>query len=438
MALQQSPWTEQLPQTRTTQLTKNVSADVVIVGSGIAGVMTAYYLLKDTNKSVILLEANKVGRGASGHNAGQMASYFEQPFSEIVKRFGLKKASQAQLNVLSAWDLLDRLFHRTSLKHKPVSFAGYAGLSTIKQLKRHLSDCYLQHKANIQSEFLYILNDKNILEKIPKKYAHLYTPVNRERLTRILETDNQEFIAAVTGRKGVLNSALFCHELLLWLKKKYKKRIALYEKTPATEIKILQTKTTITTPKARVTAKEIILCTNGYKQPTITYNKEEAKMKITTTVGLMLAGEQHKKFKHAAVSYFPKTATNTYFYCTRRDQGHKELVCAGGPDINIEEEYDPKKNYVLQEQEIQDFIKTTKFTTKPNYRWEGPMGYTKTNLRCIGRHPKISRLWYNLGCNGVGILPSVYGAKRISLLMQGVQLQKSLFDPSYCLTQAQE
>jgi glycine/D-amino acid oxidase-like deaminating enzyme len=35
---------------------------------------------------------------------------------------------------------------------------------------------------------------------------------------------------------------------------------------------------------------------------------------------------------------------------------------------------------------------------------------------------------YNLGCNGVGILPSIYGAKRIAQLLAGETLGPSIFD----------
>lgn len=43
------------------------------------------------------------------------------------------------------------------------------------------------------------------------------------------------------------------------------------------------------------------------------------------------------------------------------------------------------------------------------YRRHGLMGYTKNTLRLIGPDPFNTVLMYNLGCNGVGILPSIHG-----------------------------
>lgn len=75
---------------------------MVIVGGGIAGVVTAFFTLRDTNKTVILLEADKIAHGATGHNAGQLASYFERPLWELVEEFGLELAINGQRSVESA------------------------------------------------------------------------------------------------------------------------------------------------------------------------------------------------------------------------------------------------------------------------------------------------------------------------------------------------
>ena len=58
------------------------------------------------------------------------------------------------------------------------------------------------------------------------------------------------------------------------------------------------------------------------------------------------------------------------------------------------------------------------------------MAYTDSKLRLIGVEPCNPVLLYNLGCNGVGILPSVYGGHRIARLVAGHQLEPSIFDPA--------
>jgi len=58
------------------------------------------------------------------------------------------------------------------------------------------------------------------------------------------------------------------------------------------------------------------------------------------------------------------------------------------------------------------------------------MAYTDNRLRLIGVEPRNPVLHYNLGCNGIGFMPSVYGGHRIGRLLAGDALGPSLFDPT--------
>jgi len=52
-------------------LTGDLNCDVVIIGGGYAGIATAYFLKKaEPSMSVAVLEAEVIGFGASGRNAG--------------------------------------------------------------------------------------------------------------------------------------------------------------------------------------------------------------------------------------------------------------------------------------------------------------------------------------------------------------------------------
>ena len=57
------------------------------------------------------------------------------------------------------------------------------------------------------------------------------------------------------------------------------------------------------------------------------------------------------------------------------------------------------------------------------------MGYNDSGIRVVGTHPRHPRLLYNLGCNGVGFLPSIYGGQRIARLLADDHLPPSIFDP---------
>ena len=148
-----SPWIKQLNRTRPVKpLTENVDTDVVIVGGGIAGVTTAFFTLRDTDKRVVLIEADKIAHGATGYNAGQITSYFERPLTELVDEFGLELAIDGQKSVESGWLLLDEIVAQASLQTPVYRFTGYAGLTSLAQLQQHLKNNQYRLMGGLQTE----------------------------------------------------------------------------------------------------------------------------------------------------------------------------------------------------------------------------------------------------------------------------------------------
>jgi len=93
-----SPWVLQYPDARRPRfdpLPKSDStADVVVVGAGLTGLLTAYLCAK-AGYSTLVLEADRIGQGSSGRSGGVLTSEPDQPFKEVAARLGLKVARQA-------------------------------------------------------------------------------------------------------------------------------------------------------------------------------------------------------------------------------------------------------------------------------------------------------------------------------------------------------
>jgi gamma-glutamylputrescine oxidase len=68
----------------------DVTADVVIIGGGYTGLSTALALARDF--SVVLLEAGRIGWGASGRNGGQLIPGWRKGAAELVKLYGAPRA----------------------------------------------------------------------------------------------------------------------------------------------------------------------------------------------------------------------------------------------------------------------------------------------------------------------------------------------------------
>lgn len=68
-------------------LNQNLETDVVVIGGGIAGVSTAYCLLK-SGKKVVLVEDGFIASGETGRTSAHLASAVDDGFTELERMFG--------------------------------------------------------------------------------------------------------------------------------------------------------------------------------------------------------------------------------------------------------------------------------------------------------------------------------------------------------------
>jgi len=457
-----SPWIHQLNHERETKrLKEDLVTDVVIVGAGIAGISTAFYTLKNTSKSVVLVEGYKLAHGATGHNAGQVVSYFEKPFKEIVDEFGLDLACQGQIEVNSAWGLIDEIYTDAGLDIPLSRFIGYEGLSTKEQVLEHLESDYLKRKGGIFTYPLEISESADFLHEIPEKYHQLFHPVPQEEMLIKLETFDTQYVALLTEQKGVMNSALFCQEVVTYLLNKYKDRFALYEHTPILKVVVHEDKVILDAESHTVESKEVVLCTNGFSNfdivtPSGLQVNTRFHHNVDGVVAFMSGYLEHHTGVPAAISYYQKSDPgltdnpgDPYFYVTRRSYeydklGKHNLVCIGGPDYSLKNhnEYSRDLEFSLDAKKLIDEFVRRAYDKKDDleylFMWHGVMGYTKNLLRMVGPDPSFSRIFYNLGCNGVGILPSIFGGWKVAAQLGGREFEPSIFDVPLILEEKKE
>jgi glycine/D-amino acid oxidase-like deaminating enzyme len=268
MKITKSPWLHQLNDERkTVKLSHDIETDITIVGAGIAGVSTAFYILKNTDARVTVIEKEKLASGATGHNAGQVVSYFERPFADMVKEFGLEKTAYAWKAVENAWKLLEEMYATARLDIPFSKFTGHAGFSSKEQVLQHLEDNRLKREAGMTIENMRICEECDY--NIPKEYDGLYDMRSHKEILQILETENENYIACLSSQKGVINSALFCQEVVAFLLQKYPERFVLYEHTQIHKVVLKQDHALLDAINHTIDTQKVVLCTNGFENVTI-------------------------------------------------------------------------------------------------------------------------------------------------------------------------
>ena len=443
-----SPWIAQLaPDGERRPLSEELSTDVVVVGAGIAGISTVFWTLRNTDLDVVVLERDRVGRGATGRNAGQLTTYFERPLVSIAAEFGEALACEAQEGIEGAHDLLDVMVAESDVTVRVERFTGHMGLYALNHALVHLGNSLIRHRNGIRVETCVLSEDAEWLGDVPAELAPFYEVVPQRRINELLETTDPHFRGVLSNPAGCANSGLLVQQVLRDLQSRYPSRMHYRDSTPVDRVVVGDGGVTVHAGGHRVTASSVVLCTNGFDDHVVLDHEGRAvelvkEQRVVGTIGYMAAFAEETPRSPAAMSYIRNTeigGATPYVYVTRRTYDRADdvvtLTCLGGPEWPIEEPWLPELPFpggLLQE--MDDTMRPLAQPDRPpgqpyDFAWHGLMGYSDGRIRVVGRHPGHPSLFYNFGCNGIGFLPSVFGGERVSRMLAGEQLGPSIFDP---------
>jgi glycine/D-amino acid oxidase-like deaminating enzyme len=444
-----SPWLAQLAgEGPSRPLEADASADIVVVGAGIAGVATAFFILRDTPHDVLLIERDRVARGATGRNAGQLTTYFERPLSDIADEFGAERAVEAQRGFDGAHELFDLMVAEAGATVRVERFVGHMGMFNLHHLQVHLRNNLIRRAFGWRAEACIVSDGAAFRDQIPAEFDELYDVVPQARVRELLELDHDRYCAVLSDLKGCANSGLLSEQVLDYLKRRHVGRFRFVDHTNVSAITVGEDGAVLDAGGHNVSARYVVLCTNGFVDHDVLDTagapiRLASDQEITGRVAYMTAFVDKEARSPAAMSYIRNTAIGgekAYVYVTRRTYDRTgdvvTLTCMGGPEYPFHESaYDPEALFpgaLLAEMdaEVRPFANASRPRGQTyDFHWHGLMGYNDSGVRVIGAHPRHRTLLYNLGCNGVGFLPSVFGAHRVSQALAGRALRASIFDP---------
>jgi len=105
-------------------LNEDLEVDVAIVGGGITGVTTAY-LLKQTGRTVAVLEKGEVAGGETGRTTAHLTMVTDTRLNELVKMHGRDGARIAWQAGRQAIEMLDQIIRRERLECQWLRVPGY-------------------------------------------------------------------------------------------------------------------------------------------------------------------------------------------------------------------------------------------------------------------------------------------------------------------------
>lgn len=425
---------------------------MAIIGAGIAGVSTAYFTLEKTDKTVLLIERARLAHGATGHNAGLVVAGFERPLPDMEREFGFERAAEALRAAERGWELIERL-HRDAAPNVPFArFTEATGLLDAGHVARFAREADFRRRAGAAFAPIKVARGAVDPAALAEVDPSLVLWVEREEIDRALESGAGRHVGLLEEPGGVINSALLCQEVVRHLLAKFPGRFRLIEETKVQKIVVKEDAALLDVGEFTVSAGEAVLCTNGFEDFTILSGgglalDREFHRNVRGIVGYMSGYLTPKDRPPAGLVYLESegfSEDDAYHYVSRRPYEYERgagprhnLVSAGGPQELLEDHnaYSLDDEYpAARAEEIQRFVEATYGEGAPRedqriFSWHGLMGYTPGMVRLVGPNPAAPRLLYNLGCNGIGILMSLWGGETIARHLSGEAVPRTIFTP---------
>lgn len=105
-------------------LTEKITADVCVVGAGIAGMSTAYMLARE-GKSVVVLDDGPIGGGMTGRTTAHLVNALDDRYFEIERLHGAEVARLAAESHTAAIDKVEAIIEEETIKCEFERLDGY-------------------------------------------------------------------------------------------------------------------------------------------------------------------------------------------------------------------------------------------------------------------------------------------------------------------------
>lgn len=300
---------------------KNIETDILIIGGGITGITTALYLL-NSDKTLTLIEANKIGSGITERTTGKINIMQEYNYQKIKKMTNIttsKKYLKSQI---------------------------YATKEIIKIIKKYKIDCDLE-----KNDSYLFTNDKKNIRNIEKEKKILEKQIKCQKINKL--PNNYPCIYGIKTKSYIFNPIKYINEI----KNICKNKINLLENTRAIQISKKLDHYLIKTNKNKIKAKQIIICTHY----PIFINKLFIPIKTTIEKEYILSAQTDNTYNANMISNDNEIISIRYY---------KNNIIYASNKTQLGNELDHKKN-------MEDTIK--KFKKHFNY----PITHTWYNFDII-------------------------------------------------------
>ena len=365
--------TKLLPQQSALQ--DNLQTDVCVIGAGYTGLSAALHLAK-AGKKVVVLEAARVGWGASGRNGGHVGTGQRADQFSLEKWFGKSAAKELWRLGLEAVSLVEAL------------------------VENHAIDCEFG-SGNIH----FAAKPSHVVD-LQQEIEHLATVYDYNQL-RGVEKDELHALGSARGfHYGVVdNGARHLHPLKYCLglaRAAMAEGATIFEQSKATNIEVSDSGVTIETALGSVRAESVVLACNGYLENLYA----PIASHIMPINNFIVATEPLSEEMAAQINPLNASLSDSLFVINYWKLSEDRRLIFGGGETYSEKFPDCITDFVRPHllgvyPELKD--------TRLDFGWGGTLAITRNRMPDMG--VKQGRIYYAQGFSGHGVPTATLAGK---------------------------
>ena len=371
------------------KLTKNINCEIAIIGGGYTGLLCAINLIENYNLDVILLEAGKVGWGASSRNGG-FCSFppIKTSFKRLQKIYGKEETKKFFQNAVEGSNYTKNIISNYNI------------------------DCDVTGESNF-----IVAHHPNKFKQI-KEQAEIYknefgiqTEIySKEEFNNIGHGGTEQF-GALSYKPGfAINPLKFVNGIAKYA---LSKKLKIFEHSFVDKIEKINRSYNLKTKEGSVNAKKIVVATNGFYQEGLV---PQLNGRILPVISNIIVTRQLTKDEidlHNFKTFSPIANTKNLLYYYRKLPDNRILFGTRGDFIGSD-----KSNFV-RSKIMENFFKNifpSWLNISIDYNWRGLIAMSQKLTPSIGKI-KNEEIYYGFGYHGVGVASAPWTGKELSKLV---------------------
>ena len=369
-------------------------ADVVVIGSGYTG-LSAARVLAQRGASVVVLEKETIGWGASSRNGGQVLTGLAVGPATLVKKLGLERARELHALSLHGLDFIENLIANENIECE---------YGRVGHLEAACKPAHFKHFQQAQ-------------ESLARDFKHAVRVLDRSHQREELGTDYYHGVL-IDERSGGVHPAKYVRGLA---RAAERAGAQLHDRTPALSLERGSQQFRVFTPRGPIGAKDVLIATNGYTDAVST----TLRRRIIPVGSYMIATEPLSN--EVADRILPQRRVvydSKNFLAYFRLSADNRLLFGGRAEYKPSSPQTTRRSVAILERGLGEIFPELAHTPI-EYSWSGNVCFTFDRLPRAGR---LGGVHYAMAYAGHGVAMATYLGAQLAETICGAGGQNPFAD----------